>query len=341
MKEYVSELVEDMMKSGRFKDDGVLAPKAEIRLTVDKMPLTEDNLDFYSFFPKLYDSLKKVNSGYSKELKIQAFSMDTEFGLSELGSINMDSYFLSVISRKYIARYKNMAQLSMNLTRTLRHLGMLGEDDILTISEKGEYVLVTRMNIRMLLRHLKPTLFGLLILLALGDRITSVTHSSCMKHKSDYGFKYFMAVACFTWKELDRYMPVRKKAFDDRYKSMTEILIDMGIAGNQYSTGSTSTIRVSDLDLESEYERHMVKKASRDDQREVNRNDKLNEEFATSSLMLDEIPYNPRISKEQRIFNKTGVNLGGAVKETPRHSAKNSEFRRMMESYRDRIVKSD
>lgn len=339
-KKYISDIVERMLVSDRFKKSETSTPETKIRLIVDKMQFTEANLDFYSFLPKLYDSLQKVDFGYASKLKLQAFSVSSEFSLSELGPVNMSSHYLSVISPYYRRRYKNIAQLSMDLTRKLRHLEVLGEDDILTISDKGEYIFVSRMNIRMVLRHLKPTLFGLLILLALGERIISVAHTNAYKARPDYSFPYFMVVAANVWHDLDANLPRKKEAFNSRYATLMEIFIDLGIKGSEYSTSFSNKVKLSDLDLSENYKQSKVRLKARKEQSKINRDEVLNTQFAEATIAVDEMPYNPHISKEQRVMNKTGIDLGGARKETSvRHSAQNSEFRQLMDSYKVKIVK--
>ena len=340
VKRFVANKVDAMLASGRFKEFKGSTPKSIVRFVVDVMPLSEKNLDFYSFLPRLYDSLKEVDKGYSKKLKVLALSIDSSVSIPMVSHIDMDSHYLSVINPGYIRRYRNMAQLSMDLTRKLRHLEALDSDGLLSVSAKGEYVLVSRINISMVLRHLKPTLFGVLIILSLGERIVSIAHTNAYRANPEYNFPYFMVVAANVWGELDIHAPRKKEEFNHRYASLMEILIDLGIKGSEYSTSSHLKIKLMALDLDESYKISKIKSADRLEQGKQNRDDDMNSVYAEAVLRMDEIDYNPNVSKEQRIMNLTGVDLGGAKKlAVSKEENSRREFRQLIESYRPMIVK--
>ena len=73
----------------------------------------------------------------------------------------------------------------------------------------------------------------------------------------------------------------------------------------------------------------------RDKQNKINKqiaiDERKNELAATAELMMDEVKYNPHISKEQQVYNKTGFAVNDTV-------VKN-KFLESINKYRDRIVK--
>ena len=328
------DLVERLLEN--VKDEVTHKTLPEKRLIIDDLDTSkyEDRIRIFNIYdlPAIFsDSIQEVTDDYNSKLKVMAVSTIQKLNIKGLSRVDVGSNYLSSLNPRVLKRYKNMSLFSERLTKKLIEYKRLSNGDILAVSEKGEYIFLTHQNIYMVLRHLNPTFFGLLILISLGEKIVRTAASISYQRNKDYGFPYFMTIVGAVYSEKYKGSPKAKEEFDLQMSDLADLMITLGIKGQEFSTNSSQKIQLQHLSMESMAEIAYARQEENLKNKQLAKDEYLNELAATAELMMDEVKYNPHVSRDQQIYNKTGYAANNTVIK--------SRFLENIEQYRDNIVK--
>ena len=321
------EVVHKLLPEKRLVIDDLDQSKYESRIKI---------FDIYSLPGMFSSNISEISDNYNSRLKVLAVSVMGNSSIKCLSTVNVGTNYLSTLNPRVLSRYKNMSMFSEKLTSKLVEYNRLKKGDVLAVSKKGEYIFLARQNIFMVLRHLNPTFFGLLVLLSLGEQIIRTASSIAYQRNKEYDFPYFMTIAGAVYTEKYKSSPKAKIGFDMQMAELADLMITLGIKNQEFSANSYKKIQFKHLSMES-----MAEIASeRDKQNKINKqmviDERLNELAATATLMIDETKYNPHISKEQQIYNKTGFSINNTV---VKGTARRRKFVENLNKYREKIVK--
>ena len=204
------DLVERLLEN--VKDEVVHQTLPEKRLIIDDLDTSkyENRVRIFNIYdlPAIFcDSIQEVTENYNSKLKVMAVSTINQLNIKGLSRVDVGSNYLSSFNPRVLRRYKNMSEFSERLTKKLIEYKRLNPCDILAVSEKGEYVFLAKENVFMVLRHLKPTFFGLLILISLGEEIIRAAASISYQRNKEYGFPYFMTIVGAVYSEKYKHTP--------------------------------------------------------------------------------------------------------------------------------------
>lgn len=346
--------------NSKSKPEVIHTTKAKQRVVVDPI---EDlrRYDIHSLPQIFSDTIRLKDFDYGSDLKVLSISYREPLKIlgARLCGANCKPLVFSHINPAVFLRYKTRRTkdnrfsyeasvevaigLSKYLTMKLIGLELLKPNDILSVGEDGSYMFLSRKNIYMIVRYFKPTLYGLLILLALTEEVIILAFSAAKKNKVDFNFNYFMVLVGHVLNEKFKNTPIKYKLFTSNYSEVMSIIVDLRL-GNQpaMSMDTRTRIRLGELDLDhlKSYSRQRMKQ--NDSIRRERVNEIKNEKTAEAVLLFEEMSYSPAQSREERVFLKSGVNLGGVTNLRPRISKKNSDakqFKDLLEQYKDGFVK--
>jgi len=215
------------------------------------------------------------------------------------------SKYSSFVNKKLVYRYETekmdtMEHLSKRLAEKLIKFGIMLEGESIAINKAGGYIFLSNRPISKLLKHLDPTLFGLLYLLSFDSKLLNNVHSISYQRNKEYGFNYFIKILGSAISEMYQNSSSKLSNLRASVNAMIDILVDMRANFQSLSASKNVVIKLSMLDVKYLMESSETKRLENEENMLQDVELKFNSEEAEKMLNFEEIKYNPHISREVR-----------------------------------------